>query len=141
MRRSKQNPRNYLFGSAIFAGLLLVALFVSGVLAPQAAARELLTPQQYMQQFSQPQADHLLLDVRTPEEFASGHIAGAVNIPLQELPQRLGEVPQDRTVVLYCRSGNRSAQAASILESAGYSGLYDIAGGVLAWQGSGLPLE
>jgi rhodanese-related sulfurtransferase len=61
----------------------------------------------------------LLLDVRTAEEFASGHVAGALNIPVHELGGRMGEVPRDRAVVVYCRSGGRSAAAAAMLRGAG----------------------
>jgi phage shock protein E len=95
---------------------------------------------QYNDQFVATDTEHLLVDVRTPEEFSSGHIAGAVNIPVQELPQRLGEVATEQPVVLYCRSGNRSAQAATILDQAGYSGVYDL-GGIGDWQSAGYPVE
>ncbi len=64
----------------------------------------------------------VLLDVRTPGEFASGHIDGAINIPVQELGGRLGELKdKNKTVVVYCRSGARSASAAATLEAAGYT--------------------
>ncbi|MCU0514069.1 MAG: rhodanese-like domain-containing protein [Anaerolineae bacterium] len=82
---------------------------------------------------------HLLLDVRTPEEFAAGHIAGAVNIPLQSLEQNLSAIPQDMPVVLYCRSGNRSQQALQLLQPQGYSNLYDL-GGIIDWQAQGRPV-
>jgi phage shock protein E len=63
----------------------------------------------------------LLLDVRSPEEFQSGHLQGAVNIPVQELDARMGEVgPKERAVVVYCRSGMRSGRAAELLKRAGY---------------------
>jgi rhodanese-related sulfurtransferase len=63
----------------------------------------------------------LLLDVRTPAEFRDGHVPHATNIPVQELPQRIAEVgPTKRPVVVYCRSGGRSAQAAALLKHAGY---------------------
>lgn len=62
----------------------------------------------------------LLLDVRTPAEFASGHLDGAVNIPVQELSARAGEVARGRPVVVYCRSGRRSADAKRILEARGH---------------------
>lgn len=61
----------------------------------------------------------ILLDVRTRNEFAGGHIEGAVNIPVQELAQRQGELPAGRDVVVYCRSGNRSGQAATMLRKSG----------------------
>jgi phage shock protein E len=64
----------------------------------------------------------LLLDVRTPQEFAEGHVSGAKNLPVQELAARINEVgPKSRHVVLYCRSGARSAAAAQLLRAQGYS--------------------
>lgn len=62
----------------------------------------------------------LLLDVRTPEEFNAGHIPGARNIPVQELQSRLGELEKWRSVVVYCRSGARSATAKALLTKAGH---------------------
>jgi rhodanese-related sulfurtransferase len=73
-----------------------------------------------------------LLDVRSPGEFASGHIDGALLVPVDELDARLSEVPQDRPVVVYCRSGSRSAHAASILGAAGYE-VHDL-GGMSNWD-------
>lgn len=74
-----------------------------------------------------------LVDVRTPEEFAAGHIPGAVNIPVQELDRRIGELePKERTVVVYCRSGNRSGSAARMLKSAGYAEVHDL-GAMSRW--------
>ena len=73
-----------------------------------------------------------ILDVRTLEEFEDEHFPNAVCIPVNELPGRLGEIPRDRSVIVYCASGSRSAFAARILKSAGYpdvinaGGLYDL---------------
>jgi phage shock protein E len=68
-----------------------------------------------------------LVDVRTPEEFASGHIDGAVNIPVDQLSQRLGERgSRDERVVVYCRSGSRSASAKRTLDAAGYTAVFDL---------------
>ena len=75
-------------------------------------------------------AGAFLLDVRTPEEFTAGHIEGATNIPLDQLGGRLGDVPSG-AVVVYCRSGNRSGQAATLLCDAGYD-VYDL-GPMTAW--------
>lgn len=69
----------------------------------------------------------VLLDVRTPEEFAAGHVEGAVNIPVQELEHRLEKLPKkDQPIVIYCRSGRRSASAQQLLERAGYTKTYDL---------------
>jgi len=94
----------------------------------------------YQSAFGDSGAEHLLVDVRTPQEFNSGHIEGAVNIPLQELAQRTSEIPQDEPVVVYCRSGNRSSTAARMLSNAGYDQVYDL-GGVIDWQAQGYPLQ
>ena len=64
--------------------------------------------------------DATLLDVRTHEEFASEHLRGASNIPVQEPARRIGEVPKTPKVVVYCRRGGRSAQAAAMLKAAGH---------------------
>lgn len=74
-----------------------------------------------------------LVDVRTPAEFAEGHIAGAVNIPVQELDRRLAELePKDKPIVVYCHSGRRSANAARTLERAGFSSVHDL-GAMTRW--------
>jgi phage shock protein E len=74
-----------------------------------------------------------LVDVRTPGEFAAGHIPGAVNIPVQELDARMNELqPKDAAVVVYCRSGNRSGNAARMLKSAGFAVVHDL-GAMSRW--------
>jgi phage shock protein E len=68
----------------------------------------------------------LLLDVRTPQEFSMGHVEGALNIPVQVINQRHKELPRDKVIVVYCRSGRRSAHAAQLLLEAGFKEVYDI---------------
>ena len=68
-----------------------------------------------------------LLDVRTPEEFTNGHIEGAINLSLQEIEAgKLPTAAKDKTVYVYCRSGNRSAQATTVLKQAGYINVIDL---------------
>lgn len=81
-----------------------------------------------------------LLDVREPDEWAAGRIAGSQHIPLGELRARIGEVPKDRTILTVCRHGNRSDAAARGLRTLGYTAL-NLDGGVTAWKRAGLPLE
>lgn len=78
-----------------------------------------------------------ILDVRTQEEWDAGHIPDATLIPLDQLPARLAEVPQDQRVVVVCRSGNRSAQARDILKQAGWSLVTSMAGGMNQWAAAG----
>ena len=81
-----------------------------------------------------------LIDVRQPDEWEQGHIPGARHIVLEELPSHADSVARERKVVFCCRSGNRSAMAADAFAQAGYDA-HNLAGGVLAWQEGGLPLE
>jgi rhodanese-related sulfurtransferase len=67
----------------------------------------------------------VLLDVRTPEEFRAGHVEGALNIPLNELSARCREL-EGKPVVVYCRSGRRSAEAAQLLRSRGFPHVHDM---------------
>lgn len=68
-----------------------------------------------------------LVDVRTPREFAAGHIPGAINLPVQQLDKRMSELePRGGALVLYCRSGHRSGNAARILKSAGFTAVHDL---------------
>ena len=77
----------------------------------------------------------LLLDVRTAGEFSSGHLEGAVNIPVQELEARVSSLPvkKDAPIVVYCHSGRRSAMAKEMLEKAGYSKVSDL-GPMTNWR-------
>ena len=130
----------------ILAAVVLVvmaggALLVNSPSAPAATNADggLISPQGYQEQFISQPTTHFLLDVRTPEEFASGHLDGAANISVQTLAQRLADVPRDQPIVVYCRSGNRSAQAAQILAQAGYTNVYDL-GGIITWEAAGYPV-
>lgn len=79
------------------------------------------------------QAGARLIDVRTAAEFASGHIAGAINIPVQDLERRMSELDnKERPIVVYCRSGGRSGNAAGMLKNAGYVQVHDL-GAMTRW--------
>jgi len=92
-------------------------------------------------QHQQMHGDHLyVLDVRTPEEYAAGHVPGAVNISHEQLAARLAEVPKDKDVVLYCRSGKRAGMAADVLQANGYTRLSHLEGDMLAWSANGRPI-
>lgn len=77
----------------------------------------------------------ILIDIRTPGEYRAGHIPGVVNIPLDELEQRMMEIPKDKKVVLICRTGNRSAQGTKLLRSKGFTNVYNSTGGMSTWKG------
>jgi rhodanese-related sulfurtransferase len=95
-----------------------------------------ITPQEYQSSYAT--RDHLLVDVRTAEEFRTGHIAGAKNIALQNLPQQMAGLPKEKPIVVYCRSGARSSNARQMLTKAGLNNVHDL-GGLTQWQAQGLP--
>jgi phage shock protein E len=128
---------NHMKRIVFIAGLL--SLFLAAC-SPAASPQGMISPAEYVNQYQSNNTPHLLLDVRTPEEFADGHIAGAVNIPLAELGNQLSQVPRDIPVIVYCRSGNRSAQAATLLRDSGYTNVLDM-GGIVAWVDAGYPVE
>lgn len=80
-----------------------------------------------------------LLDVRSTDEFAAGHVARAVCVPLPDLERRLGEIPADRPVLVMCEAGGRSAMAAERLRAWGRDNVTDVEGGFRAWHRAGLP--
>ncbi|WP_236634116.1 MULTISPECIES: rhodanese-like domain-containing protein [unclassified Exiguobacterium] len=75
-----------------------------------------------------------LLDVRELDEYEGGHIEGAVNAPLSSLNETELPYAKDEPIYIICRSGNRSAQAAELLQDRGYTEIYDVSGGMIAWE-------
>lgn len=92
---------------------------------------------------SNPPADALILDVRTPAEYSVSHVPGAMNIPHDELAARLSELDSelDRPIVVYCKSGRRAGMATSVLISAGYTGIHHLLGDMDGWLANGRPTE
>ena len=83
-----------------------------------------------------------VLDVRTPEEYATGHIAGAVNVNWEgaDFAAQVKQLDPATPVLVYCHSGNRSGQAVQVMEQEGFQRIFDLGGGVLAWNAAGQPL-
>lgn len=82
----------------------------------------------------------IILDVRSPAEYSGGHLPNARNIPLGDLDKRAGELPAKRPVLLCCANGSRSARAARQLKQAGRDEVFNLGGGLQAWQQAGLPV-
>jgi len=80
----------------------------------------------------------LIIDVRTPAEWATGHIEGSINLPLTQLQQRIDEVPHNRRIAVHCAGGYRSSIAASVLRQHGITNLIELAGGIAAWEAAKL---
>lgn len=85
----------------------------------------------------------VILDIRTPEEYAGGHIAGAVNIDYYspDFEQKLRTLDVAAPYVMYCNSGNRSANALPLMDSIGFQEVYELDGGIQAWYSAGEPIE
>jgi rhodanese-related sulfurtransferase len=84
-------------------------------------------------------ADAVLVDVREHDEWMAGHVDGAVHVPLSEVPQRLGDLPDGDPLYILCRSGNRSGRAAAWLNAQGVESV-NVAGGMQAWAAAGKPM-
>lgn len=83
--------------------------------------------------------DVFVLDVREPNEFQAERIQGAVNIPIRDLPKRVGELPKGKPIIIYCGSGHRGAMALVFLRGQGYNAV-NINGGIKGWKDAGLPV-
>ncbi|HEX7706438.1 MAG TPA: rhodanese-like domain-containing protein [Thermoanaerobaculia bacterium] len=141
MRTAFAKSRLKQFFAAFVAGGVLLAC---GGNADTSATS--LTPVAHNQQFATITAEDLnqrlqasgeaplVVDVREPDEFEKGHIAGAILAPLGNVEQNLSGVPKDREIILVCRSGRRSGIAAERLTARGYTDLTNMQGGMLAWE-------
>lgn len=82
-----------------------------------------------------------LLDVRTPEESRQGRLQGSVLIPINEVERRIGEIPKNRPVLVYCAVGSRSNVVAGFLAQRGYREVYNMADGIVGWYRNGFPVS
>ncbi len=82
-----------------------------------------------------------LLDVRTQAEYDEGYITGSTLIPVQVIETRLDEIPKDKKILVYCRSGRRSSEASQILVDNGFKQVYNMAGGIIEWTNAGYNVE
>ena len=85
--------------------------------------------------------DVLLIDVREQWEYDEKHIPNITLIPLGDIPARMSELPTDKEIVLTCRSGNRSGQAAEFLRQQGFENVHNMEGGIVAWEAAGNPVD
>jgi rhodanese-related sulfurtransferase len=82
-----------------------------------------------------------LLDVRTPQEYSQGKLAGSVLIPIGEFERRIREVPKNKTIVVYCAVGSRSKPVANFLSQQGYKDVYNMTDGIVGWYRNGFPIQ
>jgi rhodanese-related sulfurtransferase len=148
MQKRAEQRRKKRLTQAIIALIAIVILAggvwaVLGGNAPDADSAQSSLPRNIDvdQAYEMYQASEFVLDVRTQEEWDDYHIPGTTLIPLDQLENRLNEVPRDQDVVVICRSGNRSQVGRDILLDAGFTNVTSVDGGVSTWRDSGYPIE
>jgi len=112
----------------------------SGDTGAQEGVYQVLNVDQYEKEISEKEV--LIVDVRTPNEYSSGHIEGAVlvDVTAASFDQKIQEYAKDQPVYIYCRSGSRSAGAMRKMKAMGFTEVYDLRGGVMNWSKNGKPL-
>ncbi|MEI8237856.1 MAG: rhodanese-like domain-containing protein [Actinomycetota bacterium] len=130
-----------ILSAALLAVLLLVGCGTSASSSPAASATTAVTPAEGKQLIDSMGASLTVIDVRTPAEYAAGHLANALNLDLEGgmFSKGIATLTKGAAYMVYCHSGRRSAIAASTMAAAGFTKVYDL-GGVAAWQAAGLPL-
>jgi phage shock protein E len=123
------------------SSLLVAAALACAAVAHADEATPRIQQEALLKRMEHKDAAMIILDVRTPEEFAAGHISGAINIPYTHLPARLSELPDagDKDIVLYCATGVRSERAAERMREHGYTRLLHLDGDMKAWEEKNRP--
>ncbi|MCA1031213.1 rhodanese-like domain-containing protein [Bacillus timonensis] len=117
--------------------VMIMALFLAGnyLFGQNDSSLTSISTAELAEKMKDKSEDVFYVDVREPSEYEEGHIEGMTNVPLSTLKDNYEVIPKDKEVVLICRSGNRSMQAATILEELGYPRIVNVDGGMLSWQG------
>lgn len=120
--------------------LILVAV-IAFLAACSSTTATSLSPQEFQSLTQQPGVE--VIDVRTPEEFAQGHLANAVNMNVEspEFATQIASLDPNGEYAIYCRSANRSKVAMEQMKAAGITNVQELDGGIVAWQAQGLPLS
>lgn len=127
----------------VIAGVAILAV-VAGIYTPRLMnwdkdSAEDVSIQEAIELIDQ-KPDLVIVDVRTVGEYEDGHIEGAINIPIDEFPTRLDELSKDDELLVYCRTGNRSSSAVTILLDSGYTKIYHMHEGISVWIQQGHPV-
>lgn len=140
-RQRYQNRTKHFIRTTLFYFLIISILIGASLAActtkPAAGTLIISAPDAYQLY----QDDVFVLDVRAPEDYQEGHLPGATLIPLEQLGTRYGELPQDETILVYCRSGNRSIKAVYLLENAGFNQVHSLDRGIKNWIQYGYEVE
>jgi rhodanese-related sulfurtransferase len=125
------------------AALVTLALVAGACASTTVAQTTTLVDSQRAEELIESEANLVVLDVRTPEEFAAGALPNAVLIDINSptFADEVGQLDTSKPYLVYCRSGNRSARAVEIMEDIGFGEIYELANGIQAWVESGRPLQ
>ena len=140
-------PKNRLFARGTVFALPLIASIAwaqEAAEGPKSQATNLSPREaQALIQKNRANAEFVVLDVRTPAEFAAGHLAGAINVDFKspDFQAQAAKLDRGKTYLVYCRTGHRSGLALPLLQRLGFSHLLHLEGGISAWQREGLPVE
>lgn len=127
-----------MFKTVLTLVVLLTAVFV---FAGGDGTHEKLPPAEYSAKM---QAEPgVILDVRTPDEFKAGHVEGAENINFydEDFASRIGAKDKEKTYYIYCRSGGRSGKTLDMMKKAGFKKVFDMKGGMIAWNAANMPTK
>lgn len=120
-------------------GSLLVVVLLAAVTVFSAGYRNIGSAE--AQRLISQKKNIYLLDVRTPDEYRQGRIRGSVLIPINEIERRIGEVPRNRPVLVFCAVGSRSNLVAGFLAGKGYGEVYNMQDGIIGWYRNGYPVQ
>lgn len=124
----------------VIAIILVSLMLIHSLVGEKLRGYSSVSPAQSTQMINQD--DALMLDVRENKEYSEGHIINSVHIPLSSLKTRINDLQKYKTkkVIVACRSGHRSSQACANLKKEGFKQVFNLAGGVMAWESANLPL-
>lgn len=125
----------------LVGGIVVVtAMLINSLFAEKLRGYSSVSPSQTTQMMNHENA--IVLDVREMKEYSNGHIVNSVHIPLSNLKTRISELEKykNQKIIVSCRSGNRSSQACASLKKEGFENVFNLSGGVMAWENASLPL-
>lgn len=135
------NPKQKALHKVIYAAIVVALVGGIGVMLSQQAANldGDVTLAELEKNVGQDPYHYIVIDVRTPDEFRAGHVPYAINMPIDQLPRRLGELGsiQERQFAVICESGNRSSKAAQLLRQNGFPSVVDVPEGMRGWRAAG----
>ena len=129
-------------GLAVLTGSVLIFLGACSSGDPNLAENISVQKAYELMQDHQSNTDFVVLDIRTPEEYAAGYVEDAINMDYYaaDFEQQLDKLDKNQTYLVYCRTANRNGQAMPIFEELGFKTVYNMLGGIVAWQAAGYPI-